>query len=89
VSREPAHYDHLVKLDRLPGWVIDDATSVREEVAPYVGASSAERLAVTRACCRSAIRTLKYHFDPQRALAWSDPLPSSTRAALARLRMQS
>jgi hypothetical protein len=86
VGRDAGHYDRRVTLARLPGWVIDNDASVREEVAPYVGATYAERLAATRACCRAAIRTLAFHFDPERALAYSDPLPPSTVAALERLR---
>ncbi len=73
-------------LDRLPGWVIANDASVREEVEPYLDATPAQRLAATRACCRSAIGVLRYHFDPERALTWVDPLPDSTVAALARLR---
>ena len=80
-----AYHIH-VTLDRLPGWVVDPDASVREEVAPYVDASAADRLEATRACCRAALGVLRYHFDPERALAYVDPLPESTLVALARLR---
>lgn len=73
-------------LDRLPGWVVDPDASVREEVAPYVHASATERLEATRACCRAALGVLRYHFAPERALGYVDPLPESTLVALARLR---
>lgn len=75
-----------VTLERLPGWVVDNATSVRQEVAPYVDATAAERWAATRQCCRAALTVLRYHFDPSRALAFVDPVPESTHRALERLR---
>jgi len=75
-----------MKLEKLPGWVVDQRTSVLQEVDPYVGASSSERLAATRACCRAAMSLLRYHTDPARALAWIDPLPEESKATLARLR---
>ena len=75
-----------MKLDKLPGWVVDERTSVLQEVAPYIDASPSERLAATRACCRAAMNLLRYHSDPARALAWVDPLPEKSKTALARLR---
>jgi hypothetical protein len=59
---------------------------VRDEVAPYVDATAAERWEATRRCCRAAIAVLRYHFDPARALAFVDPVPESTLRALERLR---
>jgi hypothetical protein len=73
-------------LDRLPGWVIDDATSVREEVAPYVGMSMNDRWAATRRCCAAAATLLRFNRDPRRALEYRDALPESTVEALRRLR---
>lgn len=73
-------------LEHLPGWVVDDATSVREEVADYAGASPQRLWEMTRMCARSAAWALSFHDDPTAALECRDPLPASTLAALARLR---
>ena len=75
-----------MRLERLPGWVVDNDASVRDEIAPYRGLSMAERWAATQRCCRAAMRMLAFHPDPGPALAYRDPLPESTVAALARLR---
>ena len=75
-----------MRLERLPGWVIDNDASVRDEVAPYLGRSMAERWLATRRCCRAAMRMLAFQPDPRPALAYRDPLPDGTTAALARLR---
>ncbi len=77
-----------MRLERLPGWVVDDDTSVREEVADYVGATPERLWALTRMCARSAVWALAFHEDPRAALEARDPLPPSTVAALARLREQ-
>jgi hypothetical protein len=74
------------KLERLPGWVTDNATSVRREAEPYRTMTPAERRAVTHQCCRSALTLLRRSGYAERALTLVDPLPSSTVAALARLR---
>jgi hypothetical protein len=78
-----------VTLAKLPGWVIDADASVREDVADWVDASDAERWDATRRCAQAAARMLRFHDDPMRALDWTDPLPASTVAALARLRSTS
>jgi hypothetical protein len=74
-----------VRLDKLPGWIVDNATSVREEVAPYVDLRIEERWRATRRCCRAAAAILRFNRDPERALAYRDPLPESTLRQLARL----
>ncbi|HUH06116.1 MAG TPA: hypothetical protein VML75_29205, partial [Kofleriaceae bacterium] len=79
-------YSDVVRLERLPGWVIDNDVSVRDEVAPFVGATMAARWEATRRCCRAAATMLRFHRDPERALAYRDPLPESAVAALRRLR---
>jgi hypothetical protein len=76
----------VMRLERLPGWVVDNATSVRDEVAPYVAMTRSERWAATRRCCQAAAAMLRFHRDPRRALEHRDPLPESTRRALDRLR---
>jgi len=75
-----------MRLERLPGWVVDNDTSVRREVSPYIGMTMAERWEVTRRCCRSARSLLRFHGDPQRALDHCDRLPESSIRALERLR---
>ena len=79
-------------LTRLPGWVVDDATSVREEVADLVGASPEQLWRMAKRCARDArwaVRaTVDGHADPGRVLDHRDPLPPTTLAAMARLRKQ-
>ena len=70
----------------LPKWVTSNAESVREEAAPYVHLTPAERGALMAAACRAAARLLKARPDAERVLDLVDPLPKSTEAALARLR---
>ncbi len=72
--------------DRLPGWVIGNDDSVRQEVSPYRHATMAQRWDATRRCCRAAISMLRFNRDQARALAYRDPLPASSVAALERLR---
>lgn len=83
-----SRYTHCVPLAATPGWVIDNDASVREEVAPYVNATMAERWAATRQCSRAAITMLGFHKDRARALEYQDPLPESSQRALARLRKE-
>ncbi|HVV82472.1 MAG TPA: hypothetical protein VHE35_05305 [Kofleriaceae bacterium] len=68
--------------------MIENDASIREEVAPFVDRSMAERWDATRRCCRAAMRMLAFQPDPRPALAYRDPLPESTVAALARLRQR-
>lgn len=75
-----------MRLARLPGWVIDNRTSVRDEVAPFAGASMQARWEATRRCARAARKILAFNPDPSRALEYRDPLPRGTIEALARLR---
>jgi hypothetical protein len=75
-----------MQLERLPGWVIDDTTSVLEEVAPYVGATPAELWRDTVDCAEDAMWAVRASGMAQRVLAQRDPLPESTVIALARLR---
>jgi len=75
-----------MRLTALPGWVIGDAASVQEEVARLGRLTVAERWAATCLCARDALWALRQSPDPERALALEDPLPESSRVALARLR---
>ncbi len=75
-------------LARLPGWVIDDVASVREEVAEWADLSPAERWRLAVACTRDAMWAARVSGRRERILAHVDPLPASTVDALARLRRQ-
>lgn len=72
----------------LPGWVVDDETSVAEEVAPYVGATAEELWRHTEDCAKDAMWVVRASGMAARVLAQEDPLPESTIRALARLRAQ-
>ena len=73
-------------LAKLPGWVIDDDASVREEVAEWRGLTPAELWRLARLCSRDAIWATRTSGNPQRILDRVDPLPESTITALERLR---
>ena len=75
-----------MRLERLPGWVVDEDTSIREEVADYAGAAPERLWELTHMCARTAAWSLKFHSDPSAALDYRDPLPATTLAALERLR---
>ena len=75
-------------LARLPGWVVDDATSVRNEAAPYRDMTPTERGALLAAACRSAARILRSRADAAQILELRDTLPESSERALERLRVQ-
>ncbi len=77
-----------MRLERLPGWIVDDDTSVREEVADYVDLPPERLWELTKRCARSAMWALSFHEDPRAALEAREPLPASTVAALARLRLR-
>jgi hypothetical protein len=72
----------------LPGWVVDNAESVRREAEPYRTMTPAGRAALLAAALRSAMRLLRCRSDARAALDHSDPLPESSLRALARLRQQ-
>ena len=73
---------------KLPGWVVDNQTSVRREVAPYVGVSPRDSWPLVVQAGSLGSAQLKWDPNPEEALAWRDPLPPSTVTALARLRAQ-
>lgn len=75
-------------LSKLPGWVVDDVTSVREEVAEWIGTTPAERWQLAMLCARDAIWATHLSGHPARILEQVDPLPESTIRALERLRRQ-
>jgi len=71
---------------KLPGWVVDEVTSVRAEVAPYVDLSAEELWRITEGCASDAMWAVRASGMAERVLAQRDPLPQSTVRALARLR---
>lgn len=72
----------------LPGWVVDDRESVREEAAPYRLMTPEQRGALMAAACRAAARLLSVREDRRKVLNFRDPLPPSTLLALQRLRRE-
>ena len=76
-------------LSELPGWVVDDAASVRKEVAEWAGTTPAERWRLARLCSRDALWAARASGMQQRILDQVDPLPDSTIKALTRLRCES
>ena len=77
-----------MRIAELPGWAVDDVTSVRAEVAPYVGASVTQLWHDTEDCARAAMWAARASGMEQRVLSFEDPLPPSTVAALERLRRE-
>jgi hypothetical protein len=73
---------------RLPGWVIEDTESVRQEVSGLRDTTLTERWSMALACARDALWALAMSDRAERALAHQDPLPQSTIVALQRLRKQ-
>ncbi len=71
-----------------PRWAVKNDDSIRSEVEPYRGMTQEERARDLRRACRAAVRLLAARPDRERVLAHVDPLPESSRRALARLRAQ-
>jgi hypothetical protein len=72
----------------LPGWVVDDVTSVRREVEDWKATTPAERWRLAVLCSRDAVWAAKASGNPQRIFDHVDRLPDSTVRALERLRRQ-
>ena len=70
----------------LPGWVVDDDASILNEMRDLVDTTPGERWQLARLCCRDALWAIRMSPVAERILAFQDPLPGSTVAALARLR---
>ena len=73
----------------LPGWVVSDVESVRQEVSEWRDLSAAQRWRLAVLCSRDAMWAIRAHRDPRRILDQIDPVPASTVAALERLRRES
>jgi hypothetical protein len=76
-------------LPKLPGWVVDDVTSVREEVKEWRGMTAAQRWRLARVCSRDPIWAARASGIAERILDRTDPLPDSSIRALERLRRES
>jgi len=74
--------------DVLPKWVIDDIESVRLEAAPYREMTLVQRQVLLAAACKAAARMLRSRDDAEEVLAYTDPIPESSKQALARLRRE-
>jgi len=75
-------------LDKVPGWAVDDVTSVRNEVAEWIGTTEAERWRLAALCAKDAMWAARASGNARRILDGVDELPESTVAALARLRQE-
>jgi hypothetical protein len=78
----------LYMLRCLPGWVQDNVSAVRDEAAPYREMTPERRRQALHSACRAAVHQLASRADRERILAYRDPLPASSVAALRRLREQ-
>jgi len=76
----------MTTIHALPGWVIDDEQSVRDECEEYVSMPAEQKMRLLAALLADAARILAARADAQRALDWVDPLPESSVRALDRLR---
>jgi len=71
-----------------PLWASTNTESVAREAAPYTGMTPEERAEHLRRVCRAGWRMLRSRNDWRRVLEHTDPIPSSTGQALARLRAE-
>jgi hypothetical protein len=74
-------------LSELPGWVVDDVTSVRREVAEWADMSVAERWRLARVCCRDAMWAARAGGMRERILDRVEPPSRDVVEALERLRL--
>ena len=73
-------------LKALPGWVVDNESSLAREAEPYVDLTPEERAACLVQVCRTAMSIARSRPDSAKVLAFRDRLPASTEQALAVLR---
>ena len=73
-------------LEAKPGWVVDNVTSVRNEVAEWRGTTEAERWRLAELCAKDVMWAVRASSTPQRILDQVETPPESTRVALQRLR---
>jgi hypothetical protein len=75
-------------LKKLPGWVVSNHESVEREAVHYRGMTVDQRLELLASLCKMVPPLLEMNALRDRVLALRDPLPESSRRALARLRQQ-
>jgi hypothetical protein len=73
-------------LKALPGWVVDNESSLAREAEPYVDLTPEERAVCLVEVCRTAMSIARNRPDSAKVLAFRDQLPASTERALASLR---
>ena len=86
--RNDGTIEPVPKLQKLPGWAVENGESVRREASPYKGMSAEARAARLSAACRAAASLLAARDDAPRVLAHRDALPASSVLLLARLRQE-
>lgn len=72
-------------LEALPGWVVSDAVSIRREMAALEDLTPEQCWEMALRCTRDALWALRLGDKSEAALAYQDPVASSTQAALERL----
>lgn len=70
----------------VPGWVVGDIASVREEVKEWVGLTPDQLWHLAKLCARDAMWAARASGMRDRILEHTDPLPESSMIALKRLR---
>lgn len=72
---------------KLPPSLQKERHPLRDEVAWARSLSPEERLIIVAMLCRDAVTLLQMNSKRERVLELRDPVPQSTRVALARLRL--
>ncbi len=71
---------------RLPGWVVDNRTAVLRDVEPFRAIPPASSWELVALASRTGAAQLRWDPRPGETLAFRDPLPAHSVAALSRLR---
>ena len=72
----------------LPGWVVDNRTSVLREAEPYRAMTCEQRLKLMSLLCDDAVKQVNAREDRDAVVRYREPLPQSSVEALARLRAE-
>ena len=73
---------------KLPGWVVDNRTSVLREVEEYRAMAPEQRLERLHLACKTALKFIEGNPDRRAVLEFRDPLPRSSVKAMERLRRE-
>lgn len=76
----------MTRLPSLPGWISSEELGVRGDVERWRAMSPAELWREVEDCARDAMWAVRASPFPERVLAYEEPSPESTVAALRRLR---